>query len=285
MPSTLKTPGVYIEEINAFPGSAVAVDTALPVFIGYTEKADRKGKSLIGVPTRVTSFAEYVELFGQGFNHRFNITKSGAAAPPDKKAAADAKAPAASTGDQFKINGENYNITIKNSFYFYNSIRLFYQNGGSNCYIMAIGTYGNNPAAEVKLEDFNESVFKTLEKEFEPTLVVMPDIVSKGSACYSKYLDVLKHCNQTQSRFGIFDVVMEADTPEGDILKFRTEIGTSFLNYGAAYYPWLKTSVVASSELSFENLDAAVKLGDLLPEADAKSVLDKMKELADEKKI
>jgi phage tail sheath protein FI len=34
-----KTPGVYIVEKNAFPNSVVEVPTAIPAFIGITEKA------------------------------------------------------------------------------------------------------------------------------------------------------------------------------------------------------------------------------------------------------
>ena len=109
MASTLMTPGVYIEEKNAFPSSAVAVETAVPVFIGYTEKAERFGKSLLTKPTRVTSFAEFVELFGVGFNSKFTI------ADP----AADYK------GETFIVNGAPKVVQImpKNTFYLYNSIR------------------------------------------------------------------------------------------------------------------------------------------------------------------
>jgi phage tail sheath protein FI len=42
MPSTYKTPGVYIEEISKFPPSVAEVATAIPAFIGYTEKAQDK---------------------------------------------------------------------------------------------------------------------------------------------------------------------------------------------------------------------------------------------------
>ena len=42
-----KTPGVYIVEKNAFPNSVVEVATAVPAFIGYTEKASNKGKPLL----------------------------------------------------------------------------------------------------------------------------------------------------------------------------------------------------------------------------------------------
>lgn len=52
MPASQKhTPGVYIQEQNAFPNSVVEVATAVPAFIGYTEKATRGGKSLHNVPT------------------------------------------------------------------------------------------------------------------------------------------------------------------------------------------------------------------------------------------
>ena len=39
MATTYKTPGVYIEEIPKFPPSVAPVATAIPAFIGYTEKA------------------------------------------------------------------------------------------------------------------------------------------------------------------------------------------------------------------------------------------------------
>jgi hypothetical protein len=39
MVSTISTPGVYINDVNAFPHSVVPVATAVPAFIGYTPKA------------------------------------------------------------------------------------------------------------------------------------------------------------------------------------------------------------------------------------------------------
>jgi len=41
-----KIPGVYVEEISLFPPSVAEVATAIPAFIGYTEKAKFKGKDL-----------------------------------------------------------------------------------------------------------------------------------------------------------------------------------------------------------------------------------------------
>ena len=60
----MKTPGVYILEKNAFPNSVVEVATAVPAFIGYTEKADNKGTSLHNRPFRITSLGEFHQYFG-----------------------------------------------------------------------------------------------------------------------------------------------------------------------------------------------------------------------------
>src|SRR3954465_7391185 len=126
MASTLMTPGVYLEEKNAFPSSAVAVETAVPAFIGYTSIAERNGKSLVGKPTRITSFAEYIECFGEGFRPRFNIAD-----------------PAAEDKDTFTLDGAQKVVAINenNTAYLFNSIRLFYANGGGPCYILSVGLY------------------------------------------------------------------------------------------------------------------------------------------------
>ncbi len=59
MASTYKTPGVYVEEISLFPPSVAQVETAVPAFIGYTEKAFKNGESLLKKPTRIT-FAQRI---------------------------------------------------------------------------------------------------------------------------------------------------------------------------------------------------------------------------------
>ena len=62
---TYKTPGVYVEEISLFPPSVAEVETAIPAFIGYTEKAETEdGDSLDKIPKRITSLLEYETLSG-----------------------------------------------------------------------------------------------------------------------------------------------------------------------------------------------------------------------------
>ncbi|MDP4209278.1 MAG: phage tail sheath C-terminal domain-containing protein [Bacteroidota bacterium] len=260
MPTKLMTPGVYIEEKNAFPSSAVAVETAVPVFIGYTEKAEWNGKSLIEKPTRITSFAEYVERFGAGFNAKFTL----------------ADADPAAKQETFALDGKQMvvEITKNHTFYLFNSIRLFYANGGGPCYILSVDTYKDKKdGLEIKAEDFIGSAtksdpFEILKKEFEPTLVLVPDAIALGEECYSSiYTKILAHCAKMQSRFGIFDLVKQlpSDETSNVVGAFRDNIGMNDLKYGAAYYPWLKTSIVQPSEVTFESLDDTVDLSTILP--------------------
>ena len=106
-----KSPGVYIEEIPKFPPSIAPVETAIPAFIGYTEKADKLSPGdLINIPTKIGSISEYEAYFGEGANPEVdNVTLD--------------------DGKNFK------SATVSNVFYMYDSLRLFYANGGGDCYI------------------------------------------------------------------------------------------------------------------------------------------------------
>lgn len=277
MPKDFKTPGVYIQEKNAFPNSIVAVATAVPVFISYTERAERNGKSLVGVPTRITSLAEYIEQFGGSFRAKFSLAE---ADPSNRQ-------------DAFDVNGRSMVVKIRDhqTFYLYSSIRLFYGNGGGACYIVSVDTYGEREdGLAIQLDDFVGSStkadpFERLKREAEPTLVLVPDAVALGEECYSRiYTKILSHCASMQTCFGIFDIAKPQPTEcTADVVGlFREQIGRSDLEYGAAYYPWLRASVVQPGEVTFENLDNSVALDRLLPvgEAAAVSLVRKFNELA-----
>lgn len=67
MPSYL-SPGVYMEEVDKGTKPIEAVGTAVAAFIGYTEKASElkhgESQSLLGKPTLVTNWSQYVAKFG-----------------------------------------------------------------------------------------------------------------------------------------------------------------------------------------------------------------------------
>jgi uncharacterized protein len=236
-----RTPGVYIVEKNAFPnqdGTVVAVATAIPVFIGYTEKAERNGKSLKGIPTKLNSLAEYTALFGGSYQHLFEIKSANTSAT-----------------DTFKLGESAYTVAVTKTFRLYNCMRFFYANGGADCYILSVGDYSG---IVVATELMNEQVQTALEKEFEPTLIVIPDALevatTNSSACYQIYTDVLNHCRKTQNRMGIFDVPQMSNDDQANIDAFRNGMGANNLNYGTAYYPMLHTTIIDSTEVSFKNL-------------------------------
>ncbi|MDX1935921.1 MAG: phage tail sheath C-terminal domain-containing protein [Flavihumibacter sp.] len=258
----LQTPGVYIEEKNAFPNTVVPVATAIPVFIGYTEKATFNGKSLLYKPVRINSLSEYIQIFGHGIQPVFKqVAGSGTSA-----------------ANSFTVNGFTLQQDENTRLYFYNAIRFFYANGGGECYILSIGIYGNNPAHTINTADFTgttttPTVFKILEKEPEPTIIVMPDIIAKGIEAYPVYQLALQHCATMQNRVAVFDIAQTSpENLKSDLQTFRQSMGNNYLKYGIAYAPFLNATIASIAEINFTNLDAAIDLENLLPEPPAKKI-------------
>ncbi len=215
MAALYKTPGVYTEEITKFPPSIAPVETAIPAFIGYTQKADKtKPGDLINVPTKIGSIAEYELYFGEGYTPSVIDVKL-----DDNK--------------NFK------SASIANSFYMYDSMRLFYANGGGDCYIVSTGTYN---AAGKTAGDFTgtEKGVMALEKEDEPTILVFPDnsLLTTGNDFYAVYTAALSQCAALKDRVGLFHV--KENDPKGD--NFRSGIGINDLKYGMTYSPWLEVN-------------------------------------------
>ncbi len=280
MAQKLMTPGVYIEEVNAFPGSVVEVATAIPAFIGYTEKASRNGKSLVNKPTRITSFAEYLLLFGGAFSPKFTLEPVAEGTKPK---------------NSISVNDEERAIEYKadNQLFLFNSIKLFYANGGGTCYIVSVGTYKGKSEQKISKDELLgtstddddkpiEGGLKTLLKEQEPTMIVIPDAVALGDDCYEVYKQVLTQCAKMQNRIAIMDLHDGFNSrDDGDnVNHFREKIGTEYLSYAAAYYPWLHTSIVQKDEITFKNLDESVDIGNILPEKPAIELVSKFKEQA-----
>lgn len=258
MPASYKTPGVYLVEKDAFPGSVVEVATAIPAFIGYTEKAEYNGKDMTNKPFRITSFAEYLNVFGGAPSIRFTYGKDAADPAPQEG------------GDPAKDQGATLKIA-KNVYRLYDSMRIFFQNGGAACYICSVGGYDKD------IDDKTLSAgIDPFVKEQEPTLMLVPDAVSLADAglCANVHTALLGHCNQMQNRFAILDVFDGFKEPGECINTFREKVGTDFLKYGAAYYPWVNTNIVSSNEVSFANIAPGGdgKYGDLALDL-AKSVL------------
>ncbi len=253
--ATMKTPGVYIVEKNAFPNSVVEVPTAVPAFIGYTEKAVNGVELLTGKPWKISSMAEYQNYFGGAPVPVFTLAKESATPTPEDKKKGEEVSP----DNVIKLTmplGEKYNLTLKEGNYtLYYNMLLFFANGGGPCYIVSVGDYATGLEADKLLGGITP-----LLKESEPTMLVIPEAVNlKVEDCIKVQQAMLKHCGlDTQSRFAILDVHSNkyVDQSRTCVETFREQIGSNQMNYGAAYYPWLLTSVLSDNDILFDNVDA-----------------------------
>ena len=250
--AVMKTPGVYIVEKNAFPNSVVEVATAVPAFIGYTEKSINGNKSLLNKPWKISSMAEFRTYFGNAPTPVFSIAD-------EKKA-----------GNVIQINNKEYTLNREDAFTLYYNILLFYSNGGGPCYIISVGNYEKEvenadgittkKPNQIEKKALEEGI-QTLIKEQEPTIVVIPEATKLSNVdCYALQQAMLAHCGneQIRSRIAILDVYngyLDRKDPQGDVVnQFRESIGSNFLDFGVAYYPWLNTSIVQENELNFKNI-------------------------------
>lgn len=240
--SAMKTPGVYIVKKNAFPNSVVEVATAVPAFIGHTEKAENHGKSLLITPWRITSMAEFHSYFGGAPLPEFLIEENEEESPdtPD-----------------FALGNKKYKLTQNSEKYLlYYGLQLFYANGGGACYIVSIGDYQTAINEELMTSGIDK-----LTNEQEPTLLVIPETTLLPNIDSSANVQkaMLSHCGQKmKNRFAILDLWEgyrdRRDLAGERIPDFRDSIGSDFLDYGAAYYPWLNSSIIQDKELSFLNI-------------------------------
>lgn len=234
----MKTPGVYVVEKNAFPNSVVEVATAVPAFIGYTQRAANGNKSLLNKPWRISSMAEFRSYFGDAPKPKFELVEGVG-------------------GSVVAFNGKNYIVKRTDQYALYYNMLLFYANGGGPCYIVSVGDY----TSEIEKAKLEQGIIPLI-KEQEPTMVVIPEAVtlSDPNDCYALQQAALKHCGyDMRSRMALLDIYggyKDRKHPDGDVVNsFREAIGSEFLDFGAAYYPWINTSVVQENELDYENLD------------------------------
>jgi uncharacterized protein len=244
----LKTPGVYINEISTLPASIVAVDTAIPAFIGYPEKMMVNGVDILASATtpqyaRISSMKEYEDIFGGAKLDDVDITVT-------IKDHLTKKATTTNL-DSRLISAE---VTKEPTHIFYYQMQMFFANGGGPCYIIAA-------APAVGLADCLV-LLKTLD---EPTLIVFPD-GSKRSAgnINGLYELALTQCEELKDRFVLIDVLYDATkAKDKQVTAFRDSIGASNLKYGAAYYPHLKTRlnyVFSENNVTINHIKTVVDL-------------------------
>lgn len=219
-----KTPGVYIEEIPKLPPSIASVETAIPAFIGYTEKAQLKETGdLLNVPKRISSMLEYERFFGL----------------PAKETTIQVTIDTSQTG-KIDIQGK---VLDPSKYLMYYSLQMFFINGGGDCYIVSVGDYSTGGVIdpEALRGGLNE-----VAKINEVTLLLFPDgqsIADPGNY-YALHKEAMDQCADLKDRFVVMDVwVNPADIAFDPIVTFRNadfgDIDTK--KYAAIYYPRIYT--------------------------------------------
>ncbi len=240
--ANFKSPGVYIQEISTLPASIAPVSTAIPAFIGYTEKREKDGETLAAnTPVRITSLLEYREIFGGAFNENLTVTLTDPIDPADDTVIAVAAA------------------TERSPYTLYYHMAMYFGNGGGPCYVVSVGTYTTtaipaDPSTLIQVSELQQGLV-SVEQEDEVTLLVVPEAILlavPGRGTIND--DMLAQCNKLQDRFAIMDAAVLGGTVNDDGIGFRADVGTSDLKYGASYYPSLRTTL----DLNFENSDVAI---------------------------
>lgn len=208
-----RTPGVYIEEISTLPPSVAEVATAVPAFIGYTETgpADSAAPKVL----RISTLLDYRSAFGGPQRSKFTVTEPAAPGLPPAVTAVPPASP----------------------FSLYYALAHYFKNGGGPCYVVSVGNYGNVPAKA----RFSAGL-AAIEKEDEPTLLVLTDaaMLLPTSSYYEVCGEALGQCRKLGDRFTILDV------QGGAVETFRNDANLAAnLMYGAAYHPYLQTSLAA----------------------------------------
>ena len=245
--ATLRTPGVFIDEVRKFPPSVAQVETAIPVFIGYTERARLDGRNIFFEPQRITSLLEYSEIFGFAQEEQDILVTI----DEQQDVATGRVIREVMTADFDFANG----LTPSNHTMFY-SLQVYFANGGGPCWIVSVGIYlvYRSPIPAPELTQGLEMAGRV----DEPTLIVFPEGQNMDLGEYHTLLQAaLLQCEHLGDRFVIMDL---HDTGRGfqgplqslritaAVANFRSGNGSvsglslDQLKYGAAYFPNVRST-------------------------------------------
>ena len=219
-----KTPGVFINQVQKLPNSVAQVETAIPAFIGYTEKAIlTTAGDLLNSPKRIINLDEYRQFFGE--------------AEPEQGITVEVHTQGG--GTQLETN-----ITNPSNYLMYYALQAFFANGGGPCYIVSVGNYSGGGAIDRTALLSGLAAAGEID---EITLIVFPEGTNMASAAdyHALVNESLSHCHERRDRFLVCDLNMSDDPTIDEVEEFRAGITvtTDELSYGACYYPYLDMSL------------------------------------------
>jgi hypothetical protein len=293
------TPGVYITEIDAFGTGIVGVATAVPIFVGYTQFAGDPvtGASLYNTPVAISSFTEFTNYFGGAAPQGFTVSlPTPAPTPPSGESGGAAVQPtpsftayytpgvsgsappeSGSGGATAALQGFMLNpVPDEPQFTLYWQMRLFFANGGGNCYVVSCGSYWSDelptsppdttgwmPGAIVA----GDLVAGLAQAAYAvgPTMIVVPEACQLNQADYGTVaITMLAQASTLQDRVAILDLpgclgasTIDALTDCQNNLWDAIAPQIASASYGAAYAPALSSSIVTTSDILYTNLQSS----------------------------
>lgn len=225
-----RAPGVYVEELAGAPPPVTPVETAIPVFVGYTAKVlARGGARTDRQALYIDSFATYTRLCGQTPLHDASVTVT-------KRIDA--------SGGLLGIRVDWAAFEPVPRHFLAYAVQLYFVNGGTGCFVWSLGRYRKPRKADFL------AALADMEAIEGPTLLVMPDAALLDGGDHAEVLDAaLASAARRGDRFVIADVPRAVagaiDSVAAVHGTFRAAItgDPTVLRYGAAYYPYLDTTL------------------------------------------
>ncbi len=181
----------------------------------YIDEVSKFPAGITDAPTSVTVFAGYTQL------------------TTDKKGNSVVLQP------QQITSLHNYTTIFGNqpgNGYLYESVVLFYENGGGDCYVISTGN--NTDAVSFTALDAALNVCRELPVQ----LLAIPDAcLLPATDFYRLQNNMLAQCDTLKNRFAILNTLTATNTIQ-DVADFRAGIDSTNGIWGAVYYPWLVLS-------------------------------------------
>ncbi|MCU0903597.1 MAG: hypothetical protein MUE83_06950, partial [Tabrizicola sp.] len=250
--ATYRTPGVYVDEVSAFPATIRAVETTTAAFIGFAPVPDDKMRKAIPV----SSLAEFHTHFGPPAPQALSVRV-------ERKPGRDGTF----AGNTVTWDGARPEAPPT---YLHHALAQFNGSASSQAIVYVVG----DGVVPVGPEAF-EAAFVALEAEADVSLLVFPDALRLSKADYGRVVAAaLASCARRGDRFAIVDVPDavpgKTDSVAAVTSTFRDRLAAApeELRCGAAYFPYLRTRLPLAAE------DASITLvaltGSLSPAAVAR---------------
>jgi uncharacterized protein len=231
-----RLPGFLLEPEITRLGEQEPTLTAIPVFMGYVQRAGGQG---LGIPTYITRYAEY--------ERRYCVSSNSDDTQP------------------WRALGTDGDALFRGPF-LRSSLYLYFLNGGGPCYVLPVGLQDENQPPTAA--DF-EGVVKALDRVPEITLLVPTDAILLPAEEYAQVCrNLMQHCATGTNRFCILDIAdLGGTATQKEALRWVRSLGRQYLQWGAAYYPWLQlrpraaTTNVGETQYALPSAVAAAAYG------------------------